>query len=85
MYNIGWYCMPLPKIFAASGGQGGGGIKPAVVGGGMVFGSRGGVSQHIPLRAPMYGVSAIKTRNEREREEKCKRENRIMQRRSSEW
>ena len=52
LYNIGWYGIPLPKIFAAFGGQGGV-IKPAV-GGGMFLGCRGGVSQHIPIQAPMY-------------------------------
>ena len=47
LYNIGWYGIPLPKNFAAFGGQGGV-IKPAVGG--------GGVSQHIPMREPMYDV-----------------------------
>ena len=46
------------KNWAASGGQGGGGYKNRSPGGGMFLGSRGGVPQEVPIRAPIYAFDA---------------------------
>ena len=42
------------KNWAASGGQGGGGIKTALLGGVCFWALGGGVPQEVPIRAPIY-------------------------------